>query len=189
MMKRFLLISLCAFATLRDRSSAGDNWPQFRGDQAGVAEGKNLPTSWDTKKNVAWAIDVPGRGWWSPVLWGTTIVLTTVDRKGGFEEAKKGLYFGGERVQATDEEQRWLVLCYDLDSGKRLWEREVAHGKPKTPVHVKNTYASETPVTDGERLYAYFGGVGLWGSDPDGKELWKKSFDPVPPRLQWGTPR
>jgi outer membrane protein assembly factor BamB len=186
-MKRFLLVFLCIFASLRDRSSAGDNWPQFRGEQAGVAEGKNLPTTWDTKKNVAWAVDVPGRGWSSPVVWGKKIFLTTVDRKGGFEEAKKGLYFGGERSKAADEEQRWLVLCYDLDSGKQLWEREVARGKPKTPVHVKNSYASETPVTDGQRLYVYFGGVGLWCYDLDGKELWKKAFDPVPTRFNWGT--
>jgi outer membrane protein assembly factor BamB len=186
-MKRFLLISLCVFASLRDRSSAGDNWPQFRGEQAGVAEGKNLPTTWDTKKNVAWVVDVPGRGWSSPVVWGKKIFLTTVDRKGGFEEAKKGLYFGGERSKAADEEQRCLVLCYDLDSGKQLWEREPAKGKPKTPVHVKNSYASETPVTDGERLYVYFGGVGLWCYDLDGKELWKKAFDPVSTRFNWGT--
>jgi outer membrane protein assembly factor BamB len=186
-MKRFLLISLCVFASLRDRSSAGDNWPQFRGEQAGVAEGKNLPTTWDTKKNVAWVVDVPGRGWSSPVVWGKKIFLTTVDRKGGFEEAKKGLYFGGDRSKAADEEQRWLVLCFDLDSGKLVWEREPARGKPKTPVHVKNSYASETPVTDGERLYVYFGGVGLWCYDLDGKELWKKAFDPVSTRFNWGT--
>jgi outer membrane protein assembly factor BamB len=166
---------------------AADEWPQFRGASAGVAEGKNLPTTWGAKKNVAWAVDVPGRGWSSPVVAKGRIFLTTVDRKGGFEEAKKGLYFGGERFKPPETEQRWLVLGFDFATGKKLWEREVAKATPKSTVHIKNTYASETQVTDGERVYSYFGNLGVFCHDLDGKELWSKTFDPVPTKFGWGT--
>jgi outer membrane protein assembly factor BamB len=166
---------------------AADSWLQFRGPDAGVAEGKNLPVKWSAKENVAWSVEVPGRGWSSPIVAKGKIFLTTVERKGGFEEAKKGLYFGGERLKPSEEEQRWLVLCYDFESGKKLWEREVAKQQPKSTAHVKNTYASETQVTDGERIYSYFGNLGLYCHDLDGKLIWSKSFDPMPTMFGWGT--
>jgi outer membrane protein assembly factor BamB len=165
----------------------GGNWPKFRGPDAGVSHVKGLPTKWDTKKNVAWSVEVPGKGWSSPIVWGERIFLTSVIREGGYEEAKKGLYFGGERAKVPDVEHRWMVNCFDLKTGKTLWEREAVKGKPATGVHIKNSYASETPVTDGERLYAYFGNQGLFCYDLDGKPLWSKKWDPVPTRFSWGT--
>src|SRR4051812_19721947 len=87
------LLSLAAALVISAPAAAGDVWPQFRGLDAGVAEGKNLPVKWSAKENVAWSIEVPGRGWSSPVVVKGKIFLTTVERKGGFEDAKKGLYF------------------------------------------------------------------------------------------------
>ena len=166
---------------------AGDSWPQFRGTEAGVGEGKNLPLKWDAKTNVAWSADVPGRGWSSPIVINGKIFLTSVDRKGGFEDAKKGLYFGGDRSKPSAEEHRWVVLCFDFTTGKKLWEREVAKSNPQTPVHIKNTYASETQVTDGRHIYSYFGCQGLYCHDLDGKLIWSRKFDPVPTKFGWGT--
>ena len=80
-----------------------------------------------------------------------------------------------------------MVYCFDFKSGKVLWEREVHKGIPTQPHHLKNTYASETPVTDGERVYAYFGNVGLFALDLNGKPAWSKPFDPVNTRYGWGT--
>jgi outer membrane protein assembly factor BamB len=163
------------------------NWPKFRGPSAGVTDVKGLPTEWDTTKNVAWSVEVPGKGWSSPIVWGERIFLTSVIREGGYEDAKKGLYFGGERIKAPDVEQRWMVYCLDVKSGSALWEHEAARGKPATGVHIKNSYASETPVTDGERVYAYFGNQGLFCYDLDGKPLWSKKWEQVPTRFSWGT--
>ena len=140
---------LAVFTHAETKLLADDLWPQFRGPSAGVAEGKNLPSTGSASQNVAWSVDVPGRGWSSPIIAKGKIFLTSVDRDGGFEDAKKGLYFGGERLKPSMAEYKWVVLCFDLATVKKLWGKEVAKSKPETPVHIKNTYASETQVTDG----------------------------------------
>jgi outer membrane protein assembly factor BamB len=96
------------------------------------------------------------------------------------------LYFGGERKPPTDEHV-WAVVCLDFETGKTLWQRDVFRGVPKFSRHLKNSYASETPAADGERVYAYFGNVGVFAFDLDGKALWSKRFDPVKTRYGWGT--
>jgi outer membrane protein assembly factor BamB len=164
------------------------NWPSFRGGSLGaVGYSKNLPDTWDSTKNVIWKTEIPGRGWSSPVIWGDKVFLTSVVKEGDFPVAKKGLYFGGEQSKPSQDEHRWMVYCLDFKSGKILWEKTVHKGKPETPVHIKNTYASETPIVDGERLYAYFGNRGVFCFDHDGKELWSKKFDAYKTRLGWGS--
>jgi outer membrane protein assembly factor BamB len=181
--------SLLLALTLAVPTEAGKDarWPEFRGGAAsGVVEDNNLPDTWSTTKNVVWKTEIPGIGWSSPVVWGDRIYVTTVRREGKGEAPKKGLYFGGERGKPKDV-HHWLVYCLDWQSGKVLWEREVHKGVPETGLHVKNSYASETPVTDGERVYAYFGNVGLFCLDRDGKEVWHQKWDVVPTAFGWGT--
>jgi outer membrane protein assembly factor BamB len=167
---------------------AVDNWPQFRGPGSTgvVADDPKLPEKWSTTENVAWKTDIPGVGWSSPVTWGDRIFVTSVISSASKEPPKKGLYFGGERGAPTYE-HRWMVYCLDFKTGKILWEREVHKGVPASSRHLKNSYASETPVTDGERLYAYFGNVGLFVFDMNGKPAWSKLFPPAPMRYGWGT--
>ena len=81
----------------------------------------------------------------------------------------------------------WIVYCFDWNTGDVLWEKTVHKGKPAEPVHIKNTYASETPITDGERVYFYFGNLGVFCFDLNGKEVWQKRLDPVKIRYDWGT--
>jgi outer membrane protein assembly factor BamB len=167
--------------------SATVNWPQFRGaDSRGIGEGKNLPESWSTTRNVAWKTEIPGYGWSSPIVWGDRVFVTTVVNEGQTETPKKGLYFGGERKEPAKDTHQWKVLCLDFATGKLRWEREVHAGPPVNRLHVKNTYASETPVTDGERVYAYFGNVGLFCLDMDGKPQWSTKWPPVKTRYGWG---
>ncbi len=168
--------------------SAQDNWPQLRGaDSMGFVAGADLPDHWSTTENVAWKTDVPGRGWSSPIVWGDKIFLTTCINSGESEEPKKGLYFRGERPKAPETEHEWKVICLDLHTGSIVWEQTAHKGVPPTSRHIKNSYASETPVTDGQRVYAYFGNVGLFCYDLDGKLLWKKEIEPRKMRLAWGT--
>ena len=164
------------------------NWPQFRGPQSMgvVADDPKLPERWSSTENVTWKVDIPGTGWSSPIVWGDRIFLTTVISAASKEPPKKGLYFGGERGTPTDE-HRWVVYCIDFKTGKTLWEREVFRGVPKQSRHLKNSYASETPVTDGERVYAYFGNVGLFVFDMNGKPVWSKNFDALNTLYGWGT--
>jgi outer membrane protein assembly factor BamB len=185
MVRGWLLFILVVAGGSAARSD--NNWPQFRGPAGGVAEERGIPDEWSTTKNVLWKVDVPGRGWSSPIVWGKRIFLTTVAKDGEFEFPKKGLYFGGERPKPSADIHHWIVLCLDWDTGKTLWQREVHKGPPTGTVHVKNTYASETPVTDGERIYAAFGNVGLFCLDMEGKELWSKKWGSYKTANGWGT--
>ncbi|REK15500.1 MAG: serine/threonine protein kinase [Planctomycetota bacterium] len=189
-MLRFSLVFAWAFlgTVLVAASSAQENWPQFRGaDSLGVADNSNLPDTWSATENVAWKTDLKGRGWSSPIVWGERIFLTSVVNLGEAEEPKKGLYFGGNRPKPPESEHQWKVVCLDLDDGRVLWEQLAHQGIPATPIHLKNSYASETPVTDGERVYAYFGNVGLFCYDLDGKLLWSHLIEPHKMRYGWGT--
>ena len=163
------------------------NWPCFRGESCGVVTDQVLPVSWSSTENVLWQVNVLGRGWSCPVVWAGKVFLTAVASEGSIEEAKKGLYFGGDRNKPSSAVHHWIVYCFDWDTGKILWQKTIHKGKPAQPVHIKNTYASETPVTDGERVYFYFGNVGVFCYDMNGNELWKKSIESVKMRYNWGT--
>lgn len=176
------------FALAAQAAAPVNNWPQFRGPGAlGVAEHPNLPDRWGTNENVSWKIEVPGRGWSAPIVWGDKVFVTTVASEGEMEAPKKGLYFGGERKEIPQVTHRWLVISYDLKSGRELWRQEAHRGTPSNRLHVKNTYASETPVTDGERIYSYFGNIGLYCHDMDGRKLWSTNWPPVKTRNGWGS--
>ncbi len=167
---------------------AGDHWPQFRGpDATGVVQSNvNLPDRWSAEDNVAWKREIPGRGWSSPVIWGNRVFLTTVVNSDETEAAKKGLYFGGNRPKPPESEHEWQVLCLNLDDGKIEWQKTVHQGKPQTSIHVKNSFASETPTTDGKHVYAVFGGVGVFCLDMSGDVVWTKTIDPTKTRYGWG---
>jgi outer membrane protein assembly factor BamB len=171
-------MSLTAFAQ--------PNWPQFRGPHAGVVEDQVLPATWSPTENIAWAVEIPGRGWSSPIAWGDRIFVTTAVPEGDTEMPKKGLYLGGDRSIASDKVHQWKVYCLDANSGKVRWETVAHRGVPPYALHIKNSHASETPVTDGQRVYAYFGNVGLFCYDLDGQPLWSKKWGPFKTRANWG---
>ena len=166
-----------------------DNWPQFRGaNSTGVAaDGGNLPVEWSATKNVSWKVDLPGRGWSSPVVWGNQVFLSSVINSGESEKPKKGLYFGGDRTTPPDSEHTWMVMCLDLSNGSTLWSKQVHRGKPQTSIHIKNSFASETPVTDGQHVYFVFGGIGVFCFDLSGEQIWMKPLEPRKTRYGWGT--
>jgi outer membrane protein assembly factor BamB len=183
-----LLLAWTLFDFAARGADSSGTWPQFRGPGSlGVVDIPNLPDRWSTNQNVAWKVDVAGRGWSSPIVWEDRVFLTTVVSEGEIEPPKKGLYFGGDRKDIPKDTHHWLVLCYDLSSGRELWRREAHSGTPPSQLHVKNTYASETPVTDGQRVYAYFGNVGLFCYDVAGKLLWSTNWPPVKTRYGWGS--
>ena len=176
------LIVLCSVA----ETASDDRWPQFRGpDARGVSEEAGLPDSWGATENVAWVTDIAGLGWSSPIVWDDTVYVTSVVSTGDVETPRAGLYLGGERGVPSDE-HRWVVHGIDVETGAIRWEREVHRGVPQTGHHLKNTFASATPVTDGDRVYAYFGNVGLFCLSLDGRLLWSLPIEPSATRLGWG---
>lgn len=166
----------------------GQEWPQFRGPgSTGVAaDNPLLPETWSTTENVAWKTAIPGHGWSSPIAWGDRIFLTSVIAAGNTEAPRKGLYLQGERP-APNIEHRYVVYAIDFATGTIAWQREVHRGFPPGARHLKNTFASETPATDGSRVYAAFGNVGVFAFDFAGKPVWSFAIEPRPTRNGWGT--
>ena len=174
------------------KSHAADpsNWPQFRGAAGrGFLDGDGdlLPKRWSASENVAWKTDIPGRGWSSPIVWGDFVFLTSVINGGESEEPKKGLYFGGDRTKPSGTVHQWKIFCLDANTGDIRWQRQVHEGLPTTSIHLKSSYASETPVTDGQRVYCFFGNVGIFCFDFDGQEIWNYAIAPHKTRSGWGT--
>lgn len=181
----FVLGSL--LAVLLTKPGRADHWPQFRGPAScAAAEKILLPDTWSKDKNVLWQTDIPGRGWSSPVVWGDRVFLTAVINDKA-PKPRPGLYVQDLQGKIPPGEHRWMVYCLDLDTGNMLWEREAKKGVPGAAIHLKNTYASETPATDGERLYVCFGNLGVWCFDLAGKELWSRPLGPFKTRMGWGT--
>ena len=154
-------------------------WPQFRGLHAGaVDDDPALPETWSETENIKWKIDIPGLSWSSPVVWDDHIFVTTAVSSADDEvQPIPGLYDPGEHngsVPASGE-HRWLVYDIDFETGAVRWVRELHRAVPTESRHLKNSYASETPVTDGERLFVYFGAIGLVAAlDLEGQELWRQ---------------
>lgn len=181
-------IVLSTLVLLVGSLAAQENWPQLRGaDSMGFsATASNLPDHWSATENVAWKTDLAGRGWSSPIVWGDRIFLTTCVNSADNEEPKKGLYFGGERAKPPESEHEWKVVCLNLESGNVIWEQVAKKGVPTSTIHLKNSFASETPITDGQRVYVSFGNVGVYCYDLDGKLLWSKELDSLKTRFGWG---
>lgn len=182
-----LAIAAIAMGLPTASSTADDHWPQFRGPGAsGVHAGDDFPDAWDSETNIAWQTDIPGRAWSSPVVWGDKVFVTSaIQETGELEPVKPGLYFGGNR-KAPTESYRWVVYCLDLESGQVLWEQTVHRGVPQQGCHLKNSLASETQVVDAQRVYSYFGAVGLFCHDHQGKLLWSRSWGAFATRFGWG---
>jgi outer membrane protein assembly factor BamB len=165
------------------------NWPQFRGPGVlGVVDDDpKLPESWSATENVAWKTRIPGLGWSCPVVWGDRIFLTTAVADSMSGEPQAGMYDGRVVNAVPTEEYRWIAYCVDLKSGKIVWENELHRSAPKVPRHKKNTYASETCVTDGEHVWAHVGDLGTYCLDMSGKLVWSKDWPAVETRYGYGT--
>ena len=187
-------------------------WPGFRGhEMSGVAPKATLPSEWSATRNVKWTVPVEGNGWSSPIVWGDTVYVTSAVGTKAFKQPSTGLYGNdyvaelqaqgvtGEalvkKVQERDNEMpgeaselSYRLYALDANTGKVKWEREAIKAIPGGGRHRKNTYASETPFTDGERIYASFGqNVGIFVFSMDGKPLWQKQWPPQPIYLDFGT--
>jgi outer membrane protein assembly factor BamB len=168
--------------------AATDQWPQFRGPNAGVSpDDPALPDSWSEKSNVVWKTGIPGLGWSSPIVWDDHIIITSAISAGKEPAPVPGLYDEHDHIKASAL-QRWTVYDIDFNTGKIRWTRELRSEHPPLLRHIKNSYASETPVTDGERVYIYFGSIGLIAAlDMQGKTVWTKEILPFNTQVELGT--
>ena len=190
-------LTLALVTTVTLSLSAQTAWPQFRGLHGGVAENDPaLPETWGPDDNVVWRIDVPGRGWSSPIVSGEHVFITSVVNTSGVETTLKPLSqyqsrsfdgpMTGANLETPSVPLRWVLYDVDFETGVIRWERTLHTATPGSK-HEKNSYASETPVTDGNRVYVYLGYVGLFAFDLDGTRLWHTPMDAPEMREGWGT--
>ena len=174
------------------------HWPQFRGPEMnGVAASGKLPGEWSLEQNLAWKVKLPGVGWSQPVVWGDRVFVTTAtsekqtkpkpgDWGPGGPLGGLGVFLG-ITGKPPDVPYQWQVLCLDVKTGEVLWKQIAREGKPANRIHANNSYASETPATDGERLIASFGPAGVYCYDLAGKLLWSKELGTYSIMFEWGT--
>jgi outer membrane protein assembly factor BamB len=170
------------------------SWPSFRGAQAsGVADGQRLPDRWDGRagQNILWRTSIPGLAHSSPVVWGPLVFVTTAVSSDPKATFKPGLYGDGD-ASADRSTHRWMIIALDKRSGKIRWQRVASEGQPLNKRHIKSTYASATPVTDGRIVVAWFGSQGVYAYDVDGNFRWKVDLGRVDmgaydiPTYEWG---
>ncbi len=168
LMKLLSVAVLCASSIL-----GADEWPRWRGpSDDGMARG-DAPTQWSDTQNIKWKATIPGRGFSSPVIWGEQIFLTTAVN--GAQNLVRGRGPGAAEVEQP--EQQLLVMALDRKTGKKLWENVALTVKPHEGYHPKyGSFASNSPVTDGKVLIAFFGSRGVYAYDLKGKKLWEKDL-------------
>ncbi len=185
--RSFLATSLFALPAVALASrvpavNSEQNWPGFRGNGAqGIADGYPTRAAWNADPSagkvsgVLWRSEIPGLGHSSPIIWGDRIYLGTAVRLSGKASLRIG-YYGDVKAAQDNDEQKWMILCFDKKTGKKRWERIVRTSKPATERHEKSSHENTTLITDGRRLVAFFGSEGLYCFDLDGKELWRKDL-------------
>ena len=184
----FIALGLSALALAP--MSALDQWPRFRGQESGVAaDDPVLPESWSETENVVWKTNIPGLGWSSPVVWDSHVFVTSAISSGEEPAPAKGLYDPGDEhgKMKSSSLQRWVVYDVDFASGAIRWQQELRRIVPPITRHIKNSYASETPTTDGERVYVYLGSLGLLTAlDLRGNVAWAKEVGAYDGRQAFG---
>lgn len=178
-----------------EASATTANWPSFRGLlAAGVSEKQNLPDKWDGKtgENILWRTPIPGLAHSSPVVWGSRIFVSSAVSSDSKASFRPGLYGDGDASQDRSL-HRWMLYALDKRTGKILWERVAHEGVPLEKRHIKSTYASATPATDGRIVVAWFGSQGVAAYDLTGRLLWKVELGRLNvgaydiPTYEWGT--
>ncbi len=173
-------------------TSYQENWPQWRGpDATGYASVGNPPIEWSETENVKWKIEIPGRGHSSPIVWNDIVfVLTAIQTDQGIEKEETTTQESSERrgppSNAAENIFDFVVMAISRDDGHLIWKTKVCEEQPVDGTHRTGTWASNSPVTDGEFLYAYFGSRGLYCLDFDGKIIWSRDFGQMKKKMDFG---
>jgi outer membrane protein assembly factor BamB len=165
--------------------SFAEDWPQWRGPAAnGTARG-DAPLEFSDTKNIAWKATIPGRGHSTPVLFGDRIFLTTAVPAQQPSATGGGRGPGGGAGLGT--EYRFVLMCLDRKTGKTIWEKTAKTATPHEGYHQRyGSFASNSPVTDGKLVFAFYGSRGIYAYDLNGNLKWSKEFSPMKMRLQFG---
>lgn len=154
---------------------ARDEWRQWRGPfNTGMAHG-DAPTTWSDQANIKWKLAIPGRGHSTPVVTGNRLYFTTAIPTGKRTAPEGRSRAGGGADSGL--EHRFEVIAVDRQSGRVAWQRTATVATPHEGYHrTYGSFASNSPVTDGTRVFAFFGSRGLYAYDLEGTLLWTKDF-------------
>ena len=168
------LVVACGLGLFATRAVAAD-WSRLRGPEGNsVVVGVKLPTEWGEDSHVAWKVRIPGRGWSQPVVAGDRIFVSTAIAENEEEPRRSDSGVPRDTRNSTQDEYRWRVMCLSASTGKVLWDDTPYEGKPAHRKHRGNTYASEAPVPDDERVFVFFGAQGMVCYDHFGKRQWER---------------
>jgi outer membrane protein assembly factor BamB len=177
-----------------DPAPATGSWPSFRGVRAqGLGGSQGLPDTWngETGEHVLWRTPIAGLAHSSPIVWGDRVFVTTAISSDPEATFRPGLYGDGDWSEDRSR-HRWMVMALDKRSGRVLWERVAHEGVPVDRRHIKSTYASGTPATDGRIVVASFGSQGIYAFTVEGAPLWKVDVGRMDlgayniPTIEWG---
>ncbi len=174
------------------------SWPSFRGPAGtGVAPDGDPPSEWSETKNLRWKVPIPGEGHATPIIWKDRIYLLTAIK---VEASPEAVAPARQETPAQPPPQtgppperprptivhQFAVIALDRATGQTVWTTVVAEELPHEPGHETASQASASPVTDGERLYAFFGSRGLFCLDMEGAVKWKKDLGDMRTRNEFG---
>ena len=182
----FLMVSVVHGAKVDDRSAV-DSWPHWRGPLAtGISESANPPIEWSETKNIRWKTALPGTGLSSPIVWGDRVFLTAAVPFGDAVDPVYSKAEGAHDNLPVTQDHRFVVLAVGRRDGEILWQRTVRTDFPKEGGHNTGSLASNSPVTDGKHVYAFFGSRGLYCLDLNGTLKWKKDLGEMQTRHAHG---
>lgn len=179
----WLVAAIAAAADKGDLAAQG-NWPQWRGPLGtGVAPEANPPLEWSEREsqNIRWKTEIPGRGHSTPIVWGDRIFLTAAIPVGKALPPRYSQAPGAHDNVPVTHRQKFVVIAVDRPTGRVVWQQTMRELLPHEGHHETGSFASSSPVTDGEHVYAFFGSYGLYCLDFDGKEIWHADFGLMQP--------
>lgn len=165
---------------------AKNNWHQWRGPLAnGTTPSGDPPTQWSETKNIKWKASLPGEGSATPIIWEDRVFAVAAVRTDRLAPAPPAAD-PRAKTRPPANIYKFVVLCLDRVTGEREWQTTVCEDVPHEGRHSTNTYASSSPMTDGERLFVSFGSRGIYCLDLNGKILWKRDLGNMRTRYGWG---
>ena len=171
-------------------SCTNNNWPKFRGPEGNMIVTGNLPLEWGDSLNIRWTSPMAGESWSSPIIYGDKVFYTSamLIKKAPATTTEDSITPArGNDESYLEDVYSWKIHCLDLKTGKQLWEKTSFEGNPRINKHAGSTYACETPVTDGERIYVYYGMIGVYCYGLNGNQLWSKDLGAYKTANGWGT--
>jgi outer membrane protein assembly factor BamB len=186
-----IAVYVCLAGTFAEAAdSAQKYWPQWRGPHAnGVATQGAPPVEWSESKNVRWKIDIPGKGSSTPIIWGdhlfVTTAIPTVKEKAPESPPQEGQRRGPRTLQPTGPYE-FVLLAIHRSDGRTVWQKTLRKEVPHEGTHPTGTFASNSAVTDGDHIWAYFGSRGLYCLDMEGNLLWERDFGDMEKRRTFG---